>query len=300
MVVEPKILLFYKFTPLADPDAIRLWQRELCERWGLTGRILLSKDGINGTVGGPLKSIKRYIRTTREFPQFKDIDFKWSEGTGEDFPRLEIKVRPEIVTFGRPDEIKVDETGVIGGGTPLTPHQVHELVDSNPDVVFFDGRNAFEARVGKFRDAVVTEAQTTPDFVAELESGKYDHLKSKSVITYCTGGIRCEVLTVLMKNRGFQEVYQIDGGIVRYGETFKNSGLWEGSLYVFDSRLVTDFADGAPLIGSCDYCGEPTKDFYNCSMNTCRKRTLVCDHCSTSATSIECNECREATKLSAR
>ena len=103
MVVEPKILLFYKFTPLADPDAIRLWQRELCERWGLTGRILLSKDGINGTVGGPLKSIKRYISTTREYPQFKDIDFKWSEGTGEDFPRLEIKVRPEIVTFGRPD-----------------------------------------------------------------------------------------------------------------------------------------------------------------------------------------------------
>ncbi|NDD86233.1 MAG: hypothetical protein EBZ45_00750, partial [Actinobacteria bacterium] len=83
MVIEPKILLFYKFTPLADPDAIRLWQRELCERWELTGRILLSKDGINGTVGGPLASVKKYLRTTREYPAFKDIDFKWSEGTGE-------------------------------------------------------------------------------------------------------------------------------------------------------------------------------------------------------------------------
>ena len=94
-----------------------------------------------------------------------------------------------------------------------------------------------------------------------------------------------------MKNRGFQEVYQIDGGIVRYGETFKNSGLWEGSLYVFDRRLVTDFADGAPLIGSCDYCGEPTKDFYNCSTSTCRKRTLACSTCTDSIASIMCPAC---------
>ena len=291
MVIEPKILLFYRFTPLRDPDAVRLWQRELCERWGLTGRILLSKDGINGTVGGSLASVKKYLRTTREFPAFKDIDFKWSEGTGNDFPRLEVKVRPEIVTFGRPDEIKVDEHGIVGGGVHLSPHEVHELVERRSDVVFFDGRNAFEARVGKFKDAVVTEAQTTHDFVTEIESGKYDHLKSKPVVTYCTGGIRCEVLTVLMKNRGFQEVYQIDGGIVRYGETFKNSGLWEGSLYVFDQRLVTDFADGASLIGSCDACGEPTKDFYNCSQNTCRKRTLVCGNCARTVDTILCTTC---------
>lgn len=294
MVVEPKILLFYKFTPISDPETIRLWQRELCERWGLTGRILISTHGINGTVGGPLKSVKRYIRTTREFAPFKDIDFKWSEGTGQDFPRLEVKVRPEIVTFGRPEEIKVDDNGIVGGGTHLSPHEVHELVAQRDDVVFFDGRNAFEARVGRFKGAVVTEAQTTPDFVAELESGKYDHLKSKPVITYCTGGIRCEVLSVLMKNRGFQDVYQIDGGIVRYGETFKNDGLWEGSLYVFDGRLVTDFADGATILGSCDYCEAPTKDFFNCDTSTCRKRTLVCDACAPGLSTIECVDCRHS------
>lgn len=292
MVVEPKILLFYKFTPLVDPETIRLWQRELCERWDLTGRILISAHGVNGTVGGSLKSVKKYIRTTREFAPFKDIDFKWSEGTGEDFPRLEVKVRPEIVTFGRPEEIKVDDVGIVGGGTHLSPHEVHELVAQRDDVVFFDGRNAFEARVGRFKGAVVTDAQTTPDFVAELESGKYDHLKSKPVITYCTGGIRCEVLSVLMKNRGFQEVYQIDGGIVRYGETFKNDGLWEGSLYVFDRRLVTDFADGALVLGTCDYCEAPTKDFYNCSINTCRKRTLACEVCALTTPSVTCVDCR--------
>lgn len=292
MVVEPKILLFYKFTPISDPETIRLWQRELCERWGLTGRILISTHGINGTVGGSLKSVKKYIRTTREFAPFKDIDFKWSEGTGEDFPRLEVKVRPEIVTFGRPEEIKVDDNGIVGGGTHLSPHEVHELVAQRDDVVFFDGRNAFEARVGRFKGAVVTDAQTTPDFVVELESGKFDHLKSKPIVTYCTGGIRCEVLSVLMKNRGFQEVYQIDGGIVRYGETFKNEGLWEGSLYVFDRRLVTDFADGALVLGTCDYCEAPTKDFYNCATNTCRKRTLACESCSLMTTPVLCVDCR--------
>ena len=293
MSIEPKILLFYKFTPLADPEAIRLWQRQVCERWGLTGRILLSQHGINGTVGGPLASIKKYLRATREFPPFKDIDFKWSEGKGDDFPRLEVKVRPEIVTFGRPEEVVVDENGIVGGGIHLKPADVHALVDSRgDDVVFFDGRNAFEARVGKFKDAVVTEAETTPDFIAELESGKYDHLKDKAVITYCTGGIRCEVLSALMKNRGFNEVYQIDGGIVRYGEKYRNRGLWEGSLYVFDGRLVTDFGEGATVLGTCDYCAEPTNSFHNCEVNTCRRRVLVCGQCEREVLPARCNACR--------
>src|SRR6185312_2989947 len=109
-VAVPKILLFYVFTPLADPDAIRLWQRDLCESLGLGGRIILSKDGMNGTVGGELKNVKRYIRKTREYPAFADIDFKWSEGqkpsegTGKnsDFPRLSVRVRDELVSFGAP------------------------------------------------------------------------------------------------------------------------------------------------------------------------------------------------------
>ncbi|KRO55700.1 MAG: hypothetical protein ABR77_01815, partial [Acidimicrobiia bacterium BACL6 MAG-120322-bin79] len=227
------MVLFYKFTPLADPEAIRLWQRALCERLDLNGRIIISKDGINGTVGGSLASIKKYVRVTKEFPAFKTIDFKWSDGIGDDFPRIEIRVRDEIVTFGVPDEIKVDETGVIGGGVHLKPAEVNQLVaERGDDVIFFDGRSAYEARIGRFKNAVIPDVETTPDFVAEIESGKYDHLKDKSVITYCTGGIRCEVLSVIMKNRGFKDVYQIEGGIVRYGEEFRDKGLWEGSLYV--------------------------------------------------------------------
>lgn len=272
----PKILLYYVFTPIADPEAVRLWQRDLCESLGLGGRILISKHGMNGTVGGDLPAVKKYLRKTREYAPFKNLDVKWSEGTGNDFPRLSVRVRDELVSFGAPDELVVDEHGVVGGGQRLTPEQLHELVESK-DVTFFDGRNAFEAEIGRFSGAVVPDVNNTREFVAELDSGKYDHLKDQPVVTYCTGGIRCEVLSSLMINRGFREVYQLDGGIVRYGEKFGDSGLWRGSLYVFDGRMAVDFTPDAAVIGRCHRCGAATSRMQNCHDLSCRVQLVVCD-----------------------
>ena len=278
--MEPKVLLYYCFTPLEDPEAIRLWQHTLCTSLNLTGRIIISTPGINGTVGGDLRDVKRYIKATRSYPAFRNIDFKWSEGTGDDFPRLRVRVRDEIVTFGAPHEIKVNADGVIGGGTHLRPEELHELLDARGDeVVFFDGRNGYEAQIGKFRDAVVPDAATTRDFIAALDAGAFDELKHRPVVTYCTGGVRCEVLTVLMKNRGFQEVYQLDGGIVRYGEKFGNRGYWEGSLYIFDERMNHEFGPDTKVLGRCEWCEGPTSQFYNCYESTCRKLTLLCESC---------------------
>jgi UPF0176 protein len=289
-VAVPKILLYYIFTPLPDPDAIRLWQRDLCESLGLRGRILISKDGLNGTVGGDLAAVKRYVRKTRDYPAFKDIDVKWSEGTGLDenglsldFPRLVVKVRDEIVSFGAPDELTVTGDGVVGGGTRLAPSELHDLVAERGDeVVFFDGRNAFEAEIGRFKNAVVPDVANTREFAAALDSGEYDHLKDKPVVTYCTGGIRCEVLSGLMKSRGFGEVYQLDGGIVRYGEAFGDDGLWDGSLYVFDQRMSVDFSDHTAVIGQCTVCAEPTKNMLNCRDLSCRQQLVVCRGCASS------------------
>ena len=283
----PKILLYYIFTPLSDPDAVRLWQRDLCAGLRLRGRILVSKDGLNGTVGGDLPAIKKYIRRTRDYPAFKNIDFKWSEGTGIDssghsldFPKLVVKVRDEIVSFGAPGELRVDESGVVGGGTRLRPAELNALVaERGDDVVFFDGRNKFEAEIGRFRGAVVPDVANTREFVAELDSGKYDHLKDKPVVTYCTGGIRCEVLSGLMKSRGFGEVYQLDGGIVRYGEAFGNEGLWSGSLYVFDQRMGIDFAPDAAVLGTCRVCAAPTTNMLNCRVASCREQLVACADC---------------------
>jgi UPF0176 protein len=282
-VAVPKILLFYMFTPLADPEAVRLWQRDLCESLGLGGRIILSKDGINGTVGGELKNVKRYVRKTREFAPFKNIEFKWSEGQGNDFPRLQVKVRDELVSFGAPGELTVTEDGVIGGGARLRPEQLHELV-AERNVTFFDGRNAFEAQIGRFRDAVVPDVSNTREFVAELDSGKYDHLKNEPIVTYCTGGIRCEVLSSLMISRGFNEVYQLDGGIATYGDTYRDEGLWQGSLYVFDNRMSVEFSDRAEVIGRCSQCGDSTKLMQNCADASCREQLVVCAACAGAST----------------
>lgn len=298
--MDPKILLYYAFQPVADPEGMMLWQRELCERLGLRGRIIISKHGINGTVGGEIDACKIYLRETKK--RFK-LDVKWSDAIGfepkglppkhyesirgvdrrapwrrvVDFPKLSVKVRDELVAFGLPDETEVDETGVVGTGVHLKPEQVNELVKERDDVVFFDGRNAWEAEIGKFKGAIVPDVRTTHDFVRELESGKYDDIKDRPIITYCTGGIRCEILSAAMIKRGFNEVYQIDGGIVRYGEKFGNGGLWEGSLAVFDGREAMDFAPGAAVLGHCVTCDKPTSTLANCADNSCSNRFVVCE-----------------------
>lgn len=275
-----KIILFYKFVPLADPQTVMFWQRELAEACGLKGRIIISPHGINGTLGGPVGGLKRYVKQTKIHPSFKGMVFKWSEGGAKDFPKLSIKVRDELVSFGALDELVVDGNGVVGGGKHLKPKQLHELLaEKGDEVIFFDGRNAYEAEVGRFKKAVVADVKTSADFLPELDSGKYDELKNKPVVTYCTGGIRCEVLTVLMKNRGFKEVYQLDGGIVKYGEEFADEGYWEGKLYVFDDRMVTQFSDKAKDIGHCSACNGRTSRYVNCARAECNRLMLMCENC---------------------
>jgi UPF0176 protein len=284
-----KVILYYIFTPITDPDAVLLWQQNLCQSLNLKGRILISKHGINGTVGGEMADVKKYVTETRRYDGFKKMVFKWSKGTGNEFPRLRVVIKDELVAFGSPGEIEVDENGVIGGGVHLRPEQVEELVKERGDeVVFFDGRNAYEAKIGKFKNAIVPDVDSSRDFIREIESGKYDHIKDKPVVTYCTGGIRCEILSAAMKKRGFNEVYQIDGGIVKYGERFGDEASWEGSLYIFDDRISMDFSDKAKVIGSCDKCGAPTKSFRNCKTETCFQLTLLCDPCALLPSNLSC------------
>lgn len=276
-----KIILYYMFTPIADPVALQLWQKTLCDSLDLRGRILISQQGINGTVGGDIDDLKKYIKATKQFGAFKNIVFKWSDGTREDFPRMSVRTRRELVGFkNSDDEFEVDAQGVIGGGVHLKPKQVHELVEKyGDDVVFFDGRNEHEAKIGKFKNAIVPNTNTSRDFIAELESDKYDDLKDKKIVTYCTGGIRCEVISAMMKKRGFNEVYQIDGGIVKYGESYGDDGLWEGSLRVFDDRMTVDFSDHAKVIGECTHCAGPTNNFENCAWANCNDLVLICLNC---------------------
>ncbi|HEX6258601.1 MAG TPA: rhodanese-related sulfurtransferase [Candidatus Saccharimonadales bacterium] len=293
-----KVLLYYKFAPLPDPEAIKLWQKTLCEGLNLKGRILISPHGLNGTVGGDIDDLKAYIKNTKSHPAFKGTIFKWSDGSRDHFPRLSVKVKPEIVAFDAADELEVDDKGVVGGGKHLTPEQVHELVEKRgDDVMFFDGRNAYEAAVGKFKNAIVPNVRTSRDFKKELEDPKYDAIKDKPVVTYCTGGIRCEVLSSMMKKRGFKEVYQIDGGIVKYGEKYKDDGLWEGSLYVFDGRMNHRFSDKSKDVGECTHCSAATSNYENCANKACNNLILLCKDCLQTTDTCSANCARELTKV---
>jgi UPF0176 protein len=276
-----KILLYYKFTPIADPQAVMLWQKTLTDSLNLRGRILVSTQGINGTVGGEIDDLKKYIKETKKLEGFKKTVFKWSDGTREDFPRMSVKVRRELVGFqNSDDEIVVDENGVVGGGKHIKPREVHDMIEKyGDDVVFFDGRNEHEAKIGRFKNAVVPNTNTSRDFIAELESDKYDDIKDKKVITYCTGGIRCEAISAMMKKRGFSDVYQIDGGIVKYGEAYGDDGLWEGSLRVFDNRMTVNFSDHTKIIGECTHCSGKTSNFENCAHAECNDLVLICENC---------------------
>ena len=128
---QSKIALYYRFAPVADPEAVRLWQHALAERWGLTGRIIVAPHGINGTVGGPIDAVKQYVKTTRTYPPFAGLEVKWSDGSAEDFPRLSVKVRPELVAFDVPGEVTVTADGVQDTGTHLAPEALHRLVAEN-------------------------------------------------------------------------------------------------------------------------------------------------------------------------
>lgn len=289
-----KVILYYKFMPLADTETTRLWQAELCTRLKLKGRIIISPHGINGTLGGQLDDLRAYKSAMNKTTRFKGINYKWSDGSADHFPKLSVKVRDEIVTFHAADELRVTDKGIINGGQRLKPEELHQLLSRRGDeVVMFDGRNKHEAAIGKFKNAIVPDVENSRDFISEIEKPEYEALKDKPVVTYCTGGIRCEVLSVLLKNRGFKEVYQLDGGIVKYAQAYPDDGEWEGKLYVFDHRQVIGFSPKAKDIGRCSHCQGTTSNYLNCANKRCNKLVLVCKDCASSQ-KFYCQPCLSA------
>lgn len=277
-----KIILYYKFVPIKDTEMTMRWQRELCERLGLKGRILISPHGINGTLGGEVKSLRQYKSQMNASGVFRDIKYKWSDGGTDDFPKLKVKVKTEIVAFDAADEIVVSEKGIENGGKHLKPVALHRLVDKKKqqgeEVIFYDGRNMYEAKIGKFKNTIVPATKTSRDFKKDIENGEISKYKDKPIVTYCTGGIRCEILSAMMLNRGYKEVYQMDGGIVKYGEKFADDGLWEGKLFVFDDRMQVGFSNDAKDIAQCEKCGDKTSNLMN-SSNVRRQLHVICDTC---------------------
>ncbi len=267
-----KIILYYKFVKVDDPTSVMFWQRNLCERLNLKGRIIISKQGINGTVGGTMDDVKQYVRDMNKHPLFKGIEYKWSEGKRDNFPKLSVRVRDELVTLS-PNE----EFDVFNSTKGLRPKAWHKYLEENPDTIILDARNDYESDIGAFKgkNVVKPKIKNFRDIKPELEKLP----KDQPILTYCTGDIRCEYLSAYMKHKGFDEVYHLDGGIVKYGEEFGDDGLWEGKCFVFDERMNVAFSDKSKDIGACVHCGSKTSNHENCSNKACNRLVLVCKDC---------------------
>ena len=267
------ILLYYKYVDIEYPEAIKKWQKKLCEELGLTGRILLAQEGINGTVAGSDEAAEAYVTAMNEHPLFGNIDFKKSFGDATAFPKLKISVKDEIVHLGiDTKKVTVKDTGI-----HLTPEETHNLLSNRPkDLVILDTRNNYESAVGTFTGSIIPDIRyfrQLPQFIDE----NLDQFKDKEVLMHCTGGVRCERATAYLVQKGVaKKVYQVEGGIVRYTEKFPD-GFFRGKNYVFDKRITVKINDD--ILGSCYGCQKPCDDFINCLNVLCNKHIISCSDC---------------------
>jgi predicted sulfurtransferase len=268
-----KIILFYKFVTVENPNDIMLWQKELCQSLQLKGRVLIAHHGINATLGGSIEEVEEYKKEMQNHPLFADIDFKESPGGAESFPRLRVAVRKSVINMG----IDYDAAYVADCGTHLTPAQTHEMItNKSDDLVILDARNNYEAAIGKFEDAITPDIKNFRDFPAYVDA-HLDAFKDKKVLMYCTGGIRCEPASAYLKQQGIaKEVYQILGGIHRYTEEYPD-GFFRGKNYVFDGRVAMPITQ--EVLSRCEYCPTVCDEYRNCMNADCNKLFICCDEC---------------------
>ena len=281
------IILFYKYIIIQCPKKILEWQQTICNNFNLKGRILISHEGINGTLGGIQNDIDQYIDTMLSHELFNDIDFKKSLGGPECFPRLSIKIRNEAVSLGIP----YDQLTPKNGGIHLTPKETHALISENPDdLVIFDARNNYEWEIGRFTNAITAPIKNFRDLPDYLDNNS-DLFKNKQVLMYCTGGIRCERATAYLNEKKIaKKVYQIKGGIHRYTEEYPN-GFFRGKNYVFDGRISLKINDD--ILSTCTICKVRCDEYNNCINASCNNHFIACSPCVTSlqkTCSITCKQ----------
>lgn len=286
-----EIIIFYKYVHLADPAAVMHWLQVLCAKLGLHGRILLAQEGINGTVEGPAEQVRAFESAMHARPEFSDVWFKSSPGTGHAFPKMKIKVRSEIVTTGLSPETDINPNQVTG--THLSPAELKHWYESGQDFAIIDMRNDYEYAVGHFQGSLESGMTNFRDLPHIPE--KFAHLKDKKVLTVCTYGVRCEKASGFLKEQGFQDVYQLDGGIGTYMKAYPGQDFL-GSLYVFDDRMTEQFTDQYEKIGRCVACHGTSERFGNCAYDECHKQLIICETCAPQASTIFCQEACQLTR----
>lgn len=273
-----QILLYYKYVRIEDPQQLMIDQRKLCENIGLVGRIIIAKEGINGTVEGTYAQTKEYINTMKNDPKFASMQFKTNEGTGSAFPKLSVKVRKEIVSshLGESDFDPNEVTGKY-----IEPEQLHSWFEEGKEFYIVDMRSDYEQKVGYFEDSILSDFENFRDLPKIIPQIK--HLQDKPVITVCTGGIKCEKASGFLVNNGFNDVYQLHGGIHKYMEAYPNKHF-KGKLYVFDDRVVMSYNSDSPeheIVSKCEKCDKENDNYVDCAYIHCigHRHFICCTDC---------------------
>lgn len=232
------VAALYKFVALPDFEELQPHLKLVCKKAHLYGTILLAHEGINGTVAGSHDGITRFINYLRNKPAFADLEVKYSFAHEQPFNRIKVRLKKEIVTLGQP---AIDPTNTVG--TYVNPQDWNELI-SDPDTIVIDTRNNYEVAIGTFKNAINPETTNFREFADYVEEklkpmgnmGKGD--KSKKIAMFCTGGIRCEKSTSFLLQEGFENVFHLKGGILKYLETVpEEESKWDGECFVFDQRV---------------------------------------------------------------
>lgn len=289
-----KVLLYYHYCQVEDPHVICAWQKALCEKLHLTGKVRVATEGINGTVGGTNTATDVYINAMCSHPLFKmgKEDFKTSEGGADCFTDLRVGVYKEIVPMGvDPDVISYRLAGV-----HLEPEEFHKEVealladgDLCNDTILLDCRNFYESKIGQFTRCLAPDIRKFsyfPDYVDQ----NLELFRDKKVLMYCTGGIRCERGSAYLRSKDVcKEVYQLKGGIHKYLEQFPD-GFYRGKLFVFDERYAISSNDD--IISDCRYCRRPWDQYQLCSTRFCCQLVLSCPSCRQDGHTACCPVCQ--------
>lgn len=245
------VAALYKFTSLPDFAALRDPLQKMCELLNISGTILLAQEGINGTVAGKDDSISRLLAFLRADPRLSDLDAKFSSASEQPFLRMKVRLKREIVTMGV-EGIDPNETV----GTYVDPSEWNALI-SDPNTILIDTRNDYEVEIGTFRGAINPETESFREFPAWVEANR-GQLNKPKVAMFCTGGIRCEKASSFMKQNGFNDVYHLKGGILKYLETQpEDESLWDGDCFVFDQRVAVGHGLSETEYDQCFACRRP-------------------------------------------
>jgi len=278
------VVLYYNYVQIQDPKTTVYEHLAFCKALGLLGRIYMANEGINGTCAGTPDQVKKYLKYMRQHPLFKDTEFKIEESDFLPFRKMFVRTRPEIVA----SDLFGDVNPKTDGGKHLSPKDFHEMAKNDPDAVLFDGRNLYEARIGTFEGAITPAVENFRELKDMVHD--FDDLKDKKVMMFCTGGIRCEKASGLLKKEGFKNVYQLHGGIIKYKQEIpKEESLFKGKCFVFDDRIATPVTDD--VISNCDHCGVSCDRYLNCTNAECNKLYICCDSCKESMEHACSEEC---------